>query len=61
MLNLDEGKAKDWQESLKVKITNKFIEDSSELQEIIVSKEGLWSSMKGFFEWLVWHIIGIFR
>ena len=57
MLNLDEGKAKDWQESLKLKISLKFISDSSELQEVIISKKGFWSAVKGFFEWLIWCMV----
>ena len=56
MLNLDEGKAKDWQDSLKLIIANKFIEDSPELQNIIDSKHGLWSSLKGFIQWIIWCI-----
>ncbi len=48
MLSLNEGKAKDWQESLKYKVTQKFIQDSTELQHVIDSKQGFWSSVKGF-------------
>lgn len=57
MLNLDEGKAKDWEESLKLKISLKFIGDSRELQDVIASKKGLWSAVKGFFQWLLWCIM----
>ena len=53
MLNLDDGRAKDWQESLKLKIAQKYIQDSSELQNIIISKRGLWSTLKGFFQWVI--------
>lgn len=53
MLNLNEGKAKDWQDSLKHKITNKFIQDSPELQFIINSKDNFWSKFKGFFQWIM--------
>ncbi len=56
MLNLDEGKAKNWQEELKFKITKKFIEDSPDLQNIINSKGGMWSAIKGFFQWILWCI-----
>lgn len=58
MLNLNEGKAKDWQESLKYKITTKFIEDSQDLQDIIFSKRGFWSNVKGFIQWIMWYITG---
>lgn len=57
MLSLDEGKAKDWQESLKLKVVRTYIEDSSELQEVISSKQGIWSSVKGFFQWLVSYVL----
>ena len=53
LLNLDEGKAKHWQKSLKVTIVEKFIRDSEDLQDIIASKRGLWSATKGFFQWLL--------
>ncbi len=53
MLNLDEGKARDWQKSLKLKISQKFIRDSSELQDIIISKKGMWSTVKGFLQWVI--------
>ena len=52
LLNLDEGKAKDWQRSLKITIVDKFIRDSDDLQEIVNSKRGWWSAIKGFFQWL---------
>lgn len=58
MLNLDEGKAKNWQESLKFKITQKYIRDSSELQSIIISKHGFFSTVKGFLQWIIWCIFG---
>ncbi len=58
MLNLDEGKAKNWQKSLKEAITAKYIQSSPELQEIVRSKTGLWSSIKGFWQWLLWVVWG---
>ena len=58
LLNLDEGKAKHWDEQLKEKIVEKFIRDSSDLQTILKSKEGLWSSTKGFFQWIYWSLFG---
>jgi hypothetical protein len=58
LLNLDEGKAKNWDMPLKEKIVEKFIQDSHELQTLIQSKEGLWSTVKGFFQWLHWLLFG---
>ena len=58
MLNLDEGKAKHWQDTLKLTIAEKYIEGSTELQEIIDSKKGWWSSIKGFWQWIVWFFTG---
>ncbi len=58
MLNLDEGKAKHWQESLKLKIAEKFIEGSQELQNIIESKRWWWSTVKGFVQWVAWLFTG---
>lgn len=58
LLNLDEGKAKDWEESLKVTIAEKFIEGSPELQEIIDSKRGLFSTLKGWWQWFLWTVLG---
>jgi hypothetical protein len=49
LLNLDEGKAKVWEQSLKETISEKFIESSSELQEIINSEQGFWSTVKGWW------------
>ena len=57
MLNLDEGKARDWPESLKLKITQKFISESSELQDAIMAKKGVWSTVKGFFQWITTCIV----
>lgn len=53
MLNLNEGKAKEWQESLKLKIAEKFIESSSKLVVVLESKRGIWSTWKGFFQWII--------
>ena len=58
LLNLDEGKAKHWQKSLKRTIALKFIASSPELQDIIRSKQGTWSTIKGFLQWLSWLIWG---
>ena len=58
LLNLDEGKAKSWEPPLKEKIVEKFIRDSHELQALIKSKEGVWSNIKGFFQWIYWLLFG---
>ena len=58
LLNLDEGKAKGWQQTLKETIAEKFIQNSQELQDVIKSKGGLWSTIKGFWQWLYWLIWG---
>ena len=58
LLNLDEGKAKHWDEPLKEKIVGKFIRDSNDLQDLMKSKEGFWSSVKGFFQWIYWSLFG---
>lgn len=58
LLNLDEGKAKDWEQSLKEIISEKFIESTPELQEIIDLKRGFWSSIKGWWQWLMWIFTG---
>ena len=58
LLNLDEGKAKNWEHELKEKIVEKYVRESQELQSIIKSKEGMWSSLKGFFQWVYWLILG---
>ena len=57
-MNLDEGKAKNWDAPLKEKIVEKFIQDSQELQTLIKSKEGLWSRVKGFLQWIHWLLFG---
>ena len=56
LLHLDEGKAKTWEKNLKEKIVEKFVRDSEELQDAVKSKEGFWSTIKGFFQWLYWIV-----
>ena len=53
MLNLNEGKPKLWEGSLKIMIVNNYIDTEVELQEIITSRNSFWSNLKGFFQWLV--------
>ena len=56
MLNLNEGKAKDWQHTLKLKISKKFLLDCVEIVKILESKRGTWSTIKGFFQWMMLKI-----
>lgn len=54
ILHLDEGKPKYWSEKLKSEIIEQFILDDKELLKLIESKSGLWSSIVGFFQWILW-------
>jgi hypothetical protein len=54
LLNLDEGKPKYWSSQLKLEIIDQFINDDKELSKLIESKLGLWSSIVGFFQWILW-------
>jgi hypothetical protein len=54
LLNLDEGKPKYWSLKLKLEIIDQFINDDKELSKLIESKLGLWSSLVGFFQWILW-------
>ena len=56
--SLDNGKAKDWKRERKEKIVKNFIQESQELQDLMKSKEGIWSSFKGFFQWSYFAILG---
>ena len=59
MLNLNEGKAKDWDNSLKLKIAEKYIDSSSVLVQALDSKKGIWSTLKGFFQWILHSILSL--
>ncbi|XP_019856020.1 PREDICTED: guanylate-binding protein 5-like [Amphimedon queenslandica] len=52
LLNLDEGKASNWPRPLKLSIINRYINNEKDLRDLLVSKEGVWSSIKGFIQWL---------
>jgi len=54
LLNLDEGKPKYWSLKLKLEIIDQFISDDQELSSLIESKSGLWSSIVGFIQWILW-------
>ena len=51
MLNLDEGKPKSWEKSLKVAIVDNFIAKDPELQAIIAARNTFWLNLKGVFQW----------
>ena len=52
LLNLDEGKASMWPRPLKISIITRYINTQTDLQELLESKKGVWSSIKGFLQWL---------
>jgi hypothetical protein len=52
LLHLDEGKASSWSLSLKKSIIRRYISSHKELQELLSNKAGLWSRVKGFFQWI---------
>ncbi|XP_076316462.1 uncharacterized protein LOC143228907 isoform X2 [Tachypleus tridentatus] len=54
LLNLNEGKPKHWSQDLKYSIVDYFLTSDEELQNIIRSKQGWYSSIIGFFQWLLW-------
>jgi hypothetical protein len=54
LLNLDEGKPKYWPLKLKLEIIEQFISDDEQLSRSIESKIGVWSSLIGFFQWILW-------
>ena len=58
LLNLDEGRAKDWEETLKEAISERFIDGSQELQRILESKRGFYSTLKGWWQWFLWTVFG---
>ncbi len=57
MLNLNEGKAKNWQYNLKLKIAEKYLLDSAKIQKVLESKQGAWSTVKGFFQWIMHKLL----
>ncbi|KAI1305312.1 Guanylate-binding protein 1 [Halotydeus destructor] len=54
LINLDDGQPKAWPVDLKIEIIDNFVNNDEELTEIMSKKQGLWSSVVGFFEWLFW-------
>ncbi|GAB6024572.1 hypothetical protein CHUAL_009723 [Chamberlinius hualienensis] len=58
LLNLNEGKASSWPFELRIQIIDHFFQSDKELDEILKSRSGLWSSVVGFFQWILW-VVGI--
>lgn len=58
MLHLNDGKAKDWPERLKVQIIESFMRDDAQLKAEMESRQGIWSSIVGFFQWFLALIFG---
>lgn len=56
LLQLDEGKPKYWQDDLKRNIIRNFMSSDPELSVLIQKVQGLWSSILGFFPWILWLI-----
>ncbi|XP_013388840.1 guanylate-binding protein 2 [Lingula anatina] len=54
LLNLDEGKPKHWPLDLKSSIIDHFMESDQDIQTIMLEKQGLWSSIVGFVQWIMW-------
>ena len=52
LLHLDEGKASSWPVSFKKSIIARYINSQKDLQELLASKRGWWSMIKGFILWL---------
>ena len=52
LLNLDEGKASHWPRPLKLSIITRYINSEKDLKDLLDSKEGVWSTIKGFIQWL---------
>lgn len=56
LLQLGDGKPKFWQQDLKRNIVNNFMNSDPELRQRIDSIKGFWSSVVGFFLWILWLI-----
>ena len=60
LLNLNEGKTKHWSADLKDWVIDDFMNSDDQLGRIVRSKEGLWSTIVGFFQWLTFIITSLF-
>ncbi|XP_040075603.2 guanylate-binding protein 1 [Ixodes scapularis] len=56
LLQLGDGKPKFWQQDFKRNIVNNFMNSDPELRQRIDSIKGFWSSVVGFFLWILWLI-----
>ena len=56
LIHLDDGKPKSWPYELKLQIINNFIANDEDLISMINEKDGLWSTIKGLFEWILWTL-----
>lgn len=54
LLQLEDGKAKYWQEDLKKSIIVDFMNGDPDLARALKRVKGLWSTILGFFVWLFW-------
>ena len=57
MINLDDGKPRSWPLELKNQIIDNFINSSEELTNLIAKKDGIWSLIAGFLEWIIESIL----
>lgn len=56
LIHLDDGKPKSWPYELKLQIINNFIANDQDLKRMIQDKDGLWSTIRGLFEWILWTL-----
>ncbi|XP_078606478.1 uncharacterized protein LOC144879110 [Branchiostoma floridae x Branchiostoma japonicum] len=54
LLQLNQGQPKYWHQELKASIIDHFIQSEKDIQRIIQSRQGWWSAVVGFFQWLLW-------
>ncbi|XP_033642989.1 guanylate-binding protein 5-like [Asterias rubens] len=54
MLNLDEGKPKHWPIDLKANIVDLFMNSDPDIRRVIKDRQGLWSTLLGFLQWICW-------
>lgn len=55
-VNLNDGQVQYWSKELKLNIIEHYIQKDEDLQKILESKTGFWSSIIGFFQWLLWLV-----
>ena len=57
-VQLNEGAAADWSDSLKRNIIKHYINTQSDLQELLKKKTNYWSIIKGYFQWIYAILFG---